>query len=63
MPETIASLAKALLDMEAKGDRARAESWFAKYDRMPAELTAALSQTKDIPVDIEPVGRIEGHLP
>jgi hypothetical protein len=62
MPETIASLAKALLDMEAKGDRARAESWFAKYDRMPAELTAALSQTKDIPVDIEPVFAFKDEL-
>ena len=26
---------KTLLEIEATGDRARAEAWFAKYDRMP----------------------------
>ena len=41
--------------IEATGDRARAEAWFAKYDRMPAELQNALAVTQDIPVDIEPV--------
>ncbi len=55
MPVAIGQLAKELLEMEARGDRARAESWFAKYDKMPAELTAALSATKDIPVDLDPV--------
>lgn len=55
MPRTIAELAKVLLDIEAKGDRARAESWFAKYDKMPTELTKALEATNDIPVDVEPV--------
>ncbi len=55
MPVALAALAKELLTMEATGDRARAEAWFAKYDKMPAELTAALAQTKDVPVDIEPV--------
>src|SRR3984885_12567624 len=34
----LASLAKELLEMEATGDRARVETWFTKYDRMPAEL-------------------------
>jgi hypothetical protein len=55
MPSALAALAKTLLEIEAKGDRARAESWFAKYGKMPAELSAALDGTKDIPVDIEPV--------
>jgi hypothetical protein len=55
MPGVLAELVKTLLEFEAKGDRARAESWFAKYDKMPAELTRALEGTKDIPVDIEPV--------
>ena len=55
MPETLARLAKELLEIEATGDRARAEAWFAKYDRMPGELTNALAVTKDIPVDIDPV--------
>jgi len=55
MAPTIARLARTLLLFEAQGDRAGAEAWFTKYDKMPAELTAALSATKDIPVDIEPV--------
>ncbi len=55
MPSTMAQLAHELLTMEASGDRPRAEAWFAKYDRMPADLVAALAAVKDIPVDIEPV--------
>ena len=51
----IAALAKELLEMEASGDRARVEAWFAKYGNMPAELKAALEATKDIPVDVRPV--------
>jgi hypothetical protein len=55
IPMVIASLAKELLDIEAKGDRARVETWFAKYDKMPLQLQNALSRTNDIPVDIEPI--------
>lgn len=55
MPSVLTQLAKTLLEFEARGDRAAAEAWFTKYDRMPAELTAALSATKGIPVDIDPV--------
>ena len=55
MPPTISRLAKELLEIEATGDRGRAEAWFAKYDRMPAQLTQALAATRDIPVDIDPV--------
>jgi hypothetical protein len=55
LPAALAALAKELLTMEATGDRGRAEAWFAKYDKMPAELTGALAGTKDVPVDIEPV--------
>ena len=51
----IAALAKELLTIEASGNRARAEALLAKYDIMPAELTAALKVTQDIPVDIDPV--------
>jgi hypothetical protein len=40
--------------MEATGDRDRAEAWFAKYDKMPAELKSALAATGDIPVDTRP---------
>ncbi|HUP02790.1 MAG TPA: hypothetical protein VMU19_02295, partial [Bryobacteraceae bacterium] len=54
IPTAMAALAKELLEIEATGDRARAENWFAKYGKIPAELTTALAATKDIPVDIEP---------
>lgn len=50
----IAALAKELLEIEATGDRARAENWFAKYSALPAELKAALSTVADVPVDITP---------
>jgi hypothetical protein len=55
MPVALAQLNKELLVIEATGDRARAEAWLARYDKMPAELTAALAAVKDVPVDIEPV--------
>jgi hypothetical protein len=56
MPEAVADLAKELLEIEATGDRQRAENWFQKYGSMPVELKAALKQkTSDIPVDVDPV--------
>jgi len=55
MPAAIAALAKELLEIEATGDRARGERWFAKYDKMPASLQAALAKTGSVPVDIDPV--------
>ncbi len=55
MPDAIASLAKELLEIEATGDRTRAENWFKKYDTMPAELKSALTAASSVPVDIEPV--------
>jgi hypothetical protein len=55
MPAAIERLAKELLDQEATGDRARAEAWFGKYDRMPASLKQALAAAEDVPVDIDPV--------
>ena len=54
LPGALVKLAKELLEMEATGDRARAEAWFKKYEAMPSELKAALESTKDIPVDIDP---------
>jgi hypothetical protein len=54
MPDAIAALAKELLEIEATGDRARAEAWFAKYKEMPTELKESLKATEGIPVDIEP---------
>jgi hypothetical protein len=55
MPDALASLAKELLEIEATGDRARAESWFKKYDKMPPELNAALQAVTNVPVDVDPV--------
>ena len=55
MPEAIAALAKELLEIEASGDRVRAEAWFAKYDHVPPELKTALARTSGVPVDIDPV--------
>jgi hypothetical protein len=55
MPDTIASLAKELLEIEATGDRERATKWFGQYDKMPDDLKTALAKITDIPVDIDPV--------
>ena len=54
MPAAVASLAQQLLTFEAHGDRAGAETWFAKYGVMPPALTRALGSTSGIPVDITP---------
>src|SRR5262249_19948699 len=48
-------LAKELLEKEATGDRARTEAWFNKYDKMPADLKAALDAGTDVPVDVDPI--------
>lgn len=50
----LAALAKELLEIEATGDRARAENWFKKYGALPADLKAALDTVADVPVDITP---------
>jgi hypothetical protein len=54
MPGVIADLAKELLEIEATGDRSRAENWFKKYGTMPEDLKASLKATSGIPVDIDP---------
>jgi hypothetical protein len=55
MPAALAALARELLEQEATGNRARAEAWFAKYDRMPPALTKVLADAKDVPIDIDPI--------
>ena len=55
IPAAIARLARELLEMEAAGDRPRAEAWFKKYGAMPADLKASLQSAKDVPVDLDPV--------
>jgi len=54
MPDALNHLAKELLEIEATGDRARAERWFDKYDVMPAELEESLKAASGVPVDIVP---------
>jgi hypothetical protein len=48
-------LAKELLEIEATGDRARAEKWFARYDKMPPDLASALKAISGVPVDVDPI--------
>jgi hypothetical protein len=55
MPGAMADLTKELLEIEATGDRSRAENWFAKYATMPEELKTSLEAVSDVPVDLDPV--------
>ncbi|HJX00911.1 MAG TPA: hypothetical protein VJ453_12155 [Terriglobales bacterium] len=55
IPDSIAALAKELLEQEATGDRARATAWFQKYDVMPGELKSTLAQLRSVPVDVDPI--------
>jgi hypothetical protein len=55
MPGAVADLAKELLEIEATGDRERAENWFKKYGQMPETLKVSLKMASDVPVDIDPV--------
>jgi len=55
VPDAFAELTKELLEIEATGDRARAENWFKKYGTVPDELKSALKVTAGIPVDIDPI--------
>jgi len=55
MPQVLADLAKELLEIEATGDRERAERWFNKYTVMTPELQSSLKSAANTPVDIYPV--------
>jgi hypothetical protein len=55
MPTAVEGLVKELLEIEATGDRGRAEQWFAKYSTMPEELKISLKAASSVPVDIDPV--------
>ncbi len=54
MPQAIADLAKELLEIEATGDRQRAENWFKNYDVMPPQLATAMKAATKVPVDVDP---------
>ena len=62
MPDALANLTKELLEIEATGDRERAENWFKKYDVMPAELKATLKLGASVPVDVDPTFAFKEHL-
>jgi len=62
MPGALTSLAKVLLEIEAAGDRARAESWFRRYDVTPATLAAALKSASGVPVDVDPIFAFHVHV-
>jgi len=55
MPGVMADLTKELLEIEATGDRLRAENWFKKYGTITEELKASLKAVSSVPVDIDPV--------
>ena len=55
IPGALAKLTKELLEIEAAGDRRRAETLLAKYNKMPPALAAKLKTFTDIPVDVDPV--------
>jgi hypothetical protein len=55
IPDAMAALSKELLEIEATGDRARAEAWFARYGAMPPDMATALESAGDVPVDIDPI--------
>jgi hypothetical protein len=54
IPGAFAALTLELLQIEATGDRARAEAWFAKYSTMPPELKTTLGRAAGLEVDIDP---------
>jgi len=55
MQPAIMKLAHELLEIEASGDRPRAENWFKKYGAMPADLKASLQSAGDVAVDVDPI--------
>jgi hypothetical protein len=62
VPGAVTDLAKELLEIEATGDRERAENWFKKYGQMPEQLKTALKAASDVPVDIDPVFEFEERV-
>src|SRR5438093_2480884 len=55
MPTALERGAKELLEIEAIGDRGRAENRFKRYESMPEHLKSALQDTQDITVDADPL--------
>ncbi len=59
MPSALTTLTRELLQLEATGNRRRAEVWFARYGTMPSELKVALAAAADVPVDLDPHGSFD----
>lgn len=59
IPGVIASLTREVLQIEATGNRRRAETWFTKYGAMPPDLRSALAAAADVPVDLDPHGSFD----
>jgi hypothetical protein len=59
MPPALATLTRELLQIEATGNRRRAEVWFVRYGSMPAELKSALAAAADVPIDLDPRGSFD----
>ena len=55
IPDRVDDLAKILLEIEATGDRERAETWMKKYDVVPDDLRSSLKAAEKVPVDVDPV--------
>jgi hypothetical protein len=55
MPDAVAALGKELLVLEATGDRAGVEAWFAKYGTIPPDLAKSLEAAAGVPVDVDPI--------
>ena len=59
IPGALATLTGELLQIEANGNRRRAEVLFAKYGAMPPDLRSALAAAADVPVDLDPHGSFD----
>jgi hypothetical protein len=58
----VRALAHEWLTIEATGDRALAERFFAHYGKMKPEMAADLKRLSDIPVDVRPVFTVLASL-
>ena len=59
IPAVVATLTREVLQIEATGNRRRAEVWFTKYGAMPPDLRSALAAAADVPVDLDPHGSFD----
>jgi len=59
IPGALATLTRELLQIEANGNRRRAEVLFVKYGAMPPDLKSALAAAADVPVDLDPHGSFD----